>query len=221
MRPWGRLRMRGFTLVELLVALFVLLVLSLMSWRGLDGMLRANAQVRQHTDEVLALQTGLAQWTMDLDSQLIAGKVVPIDWDGRVLRITRASPDPANSGVQVVAWALRSVQGMNQWVRWQSNLLRTQQQWLLAWQQAQTWAQNPGELAANNEVPVTPLEQWQIYYYRSNAWTNPLSSAGGGTSAQPDLPDGVRLVLTLPPQRALSGTLTIDWVRPTATGAKS
>ena len=35
---------RGFTLVELLVALFAMALLAIMSWRGLDGMTRAQAQ---------------------------------------------------------------------------------------------------------------------------------------------------------------------------------
>ena len=33
--------------------------------------------------------------------------------------------------------------------------------------------------------------------------------------------DGVRLVLSLPPGPAGSGTLTLDWVRPTLSGAPS
>ena len=32
---------RGFTLVELLVALFALALLAVLGWRGLDGMVRA------------------------------------------------------------------------------------------------------------------------------------------------------------------------------------
>lgn len=61
---------RGFTLVELLVALAAMAVLALMSWRGIDGMLRAQEQVRRHGDGVLVLQTALAQWRTDLDAQL-------------------------------------------------------------------------------------------------------------------------------------------------------
>jgi general secretion pathway protein J len=35
------------------------------------------------------------------------------------------------------------------------------------------------------------------------------------------MPDGVRLVVTLPPGDGLSGTLTRDWVKPTVGSAKS
>ena len=58
----------GFTLVELLVAIFIMALLTLLSWRGLDGMARSQRQTRQYTDELLTLQTGLAQWGADLDA---------------------------------------------------------------------------------------------------------------------------------------------------------
>jgi general secretion pathway protein J len=37
-----RNRNNGFTLIELLVALAAMALLSIMSWRGIDGMLRAQ-----------------------------------------------------------------------------------------------------------------------------------------------------------------------------------
>ena len=58
-------RTRGFTLIELLVAISVMALLALMSWRGLDGMARAQAQNRERGDAVLTLQTALAQWGAD------------------------------------------------------------------------------------------------------------------------------------------------------------
>jgi general secretion pathway protein J len=36
-----------------------------------------------------------------------------------------------------------------------------------------------------------------------------------------NLPDGVRLVLVLPPGQAISGKLTRDWIRPNFGGNKS
>jgi general secretion pathway protein J len=81
-----------------------------------------------------------------------------------------------------------------------------------------------------------------LFYFRENAWTNPQSSDASGAAAiaaaaaaaasgaapaappnaaTPVLPDGVRLVLMLPPGQAISGTLTRDWVRPTLAANKS
>lgn len=225
-------RARGFTLVELLVALFAMALLAVMSWRGLDGMTRAQSQTQARADDVLVLQVGLAQWAADLDALIQLPQFSALDWNGRVLRLTRRGTDDAAGGVTVVGWTLRNVGGTPTWLRWQSPLLSSRGQVDEAWQKADIWAQNPGDEQRRLEVAVTPLEEWKIFYYRSDAWTNPLSSdataaglpaglaAATGASAAV-IPDGVRLVLTLPPGHALAGTLTRDWVRPTVGGGKS
>ena len=66
----------------------------------------------------------------------------------------------------------------------------------------------------------------QIFYFRNDAWSNPLSSDGASTAASGTAtdglaPDGLRLVLTLPDNAVLPGVLTRDWVRPNLSGAKS
>lgn len=222
---------RGFTLVELLVALFAMALLAIMSWRGLDGMTRAQAQTEARADEVLALQIGLAQWGADLDA-IVKSAPLPLSWNGRVLRMTRRSTASASEGLLVVAWTRRVVNGTGTWLRWQSPPVTNRGQLEEQWQRADLWSLNPGDLERRGEVAVTPLDDWHIFYFRENAWTNPQSSdattapaatappnptatADGGT-----LPDGVRLVLTLPPGQAISGTLTRDWMRPTIGGNK-
>ena len=107
-------RQRGFTLIELLVALAVMALLAIVSWRGLDGMVRAQQQTRQRGDELLVLQAALAQWGADLDAVLPLAHTVPLDWDGQVLRITRRSSAVPDPGALVVAWARRNVQSGNQ-----------------------------------------------------------------------------------------------------------
>ena len=62
----------GFTLIELLVAISVMSLLAVLSWRGLDGMARAQAQTSLRADQVLTLQAGLAQWKIDLDTLALA-----------------------------------------------------------------------------------------------------------------------------------------------------
>lgn len=222
----GRCRpVRGFTLVELLVALFVMALLALMSWRGLDGMARAQALTAARADEVLALQVGLDQWAADLDAMVQLPAQPAIDWNGRVLRLTRRGTAALTDGLRVVAWARRAGDGPGTWLRWQSPPLTTRGQLEQAWQQADIWSQSPGDAQRRGEVAVTPLAEWQIFYYRSDAWTNPLSSDGSAATpaaaGTPAIPDGVRLVLTLPPGQALAGKLTRDWVRPTLGGGKS
>jgi len=231
---------RGFTLVELMVALFALALLAILSWRGLDGMTRAQAQTSSRSDEVLTLQVGLAQWAADLDALIELPNTTALNWNGRVLRMTRRSSTSVADGVLVVAWTRRIENGNGVWLRWQSPQVTSRGDLEQAWQQADVWSQNPGDELRRREVAIVPLQDWEIFFYRADAWTNPQSSdaataqasptPSGGASApvnpfasapQSNVPEGVRLVLQLPPGQSISGQIVRDWVRPTLGGNKS
>jgi general secretion pathway protein J len=227
-------RARGFTLIEVMVALFALAVLATLSWRGLDSMMRTRQITEARSDEVLALQSGLAQWTADLEAIDEFSPTAPaLEWNGRVLRLTRRNSLAAAEGVRVVGWTRRE----GRWLRWQSPPVLTRGDLEAAWLQADMWSQNASDVMRRQEVVIGPLEDWQIFFFRGDAWTNPLSSdvtvatpappaPGASAPATParstrTLPDGVRLVLHLPPGRALGGRLQRDWVRPTVGGGRS
>jgi general secretion pathway protein J len=225
----GRVQGRhaGFTLIELLVALGIMAMMAVLSWRGLDGMSRTQSQMRERDNQVMALQAGLSQWGADLDAIMQVGLVPELDWDGVVLRLTRRNSTAYAAGVLVVAWTRRAgaTQGQGQWQRWQSPPVRTRGELETAWQQAQNWARNAAVGDRTREVSIVPLAQWQIFYFRNDAWSNPLS--GGGVSTVESIlqgiavPEGVRLVLTLPEGQAISGTVVRDWLRPNVGGGKS
>lgn len=228
---------RGFTLVELLVALFALSLLAMLSWRGIDGMVRAREQTRVRADDVQALQVGLAQWAADLDALATVPQMSSVDWNGRVFRLLREAPGDPARGVVVVGWSRRTDAAGSRWMRWQSPPATTRGQVDDAWRLADAWAQNSGVAGGADEVAITGLVDWQIFYYRSDAWTNPLSSDTTSTAASTVpgtvgapvptttraavTPDGIRIVLTLAPGQAITGDLTRDWVRPTVGGRRS
>ena len=218
----------GFTLVEVLVALAVMALMAVLSWRGIDGMLRTRNALQTRADEMRTLQSGLAQWQTDLNQLAELTGTPSWDWDGKVLRLTRLAPSPSADGVRVVAWSWRQDAGRpggGDWLRWQSDTLSTRGAWLQAWQNARVWSQTPTEALRRSEVSVHPLSGWQLYVHRGGSWTNPLSSeasANAGNAGTADgmgrAPDGVRLLLDLPANAPLTGRLTLDWVRPHLSG---
>ena len=225
-------RRRGFTLVEVLVALAVMALMALMSWRGVDAMLRAQSALQQRADDLQTLQAGLAQWQSDLN-RLVSNPRPDLpawDWDGKVLRLTREAVQPED-GLQVVAWSWREDSASSPWLRWQSPPLRTHSEWQMAWQNARLWSQTPTAELRALEVPIQALAGWQLFVHLGGSWTNPLSNtttpaANTGNTANPatparaaTVPDGVRLLLDLPATGPLAGRLTLDWVRPSFTGA--
>jgi general secretion pathway protein J len=210
---------RGFTLIELMVAIAVMALLALMSWRGLDGMARAQTQNRERGDAVLTLQTSLSQWSADLDATVALDQLSAMDWDGRALRLTRRSTDSASPAIYVVAWTLSTDSVGTRWRRWQSPGITTRVQWRQAWDRAAVWAQDGGNEMRGAEVALMPLETWQLLYFRNDLWTPAVSAEALGTGTP--MPDGVRLILSLPPGAALAGQLTRDWIRPAASVPKS
>ncbi len=220
-------RAAGFTLVEVLVALTIMAVMAALTWRGIDGMARAQTATHRYTDDVLALQAGLTQWRADLDAMMSwpgSTGAMPegptgrrsLAWDGTVLRITRTLTDTPAAGLRVVAWTRRN--GDGQWLRWQSAPLRSQGAWIAAWDEAARWGQTAslqvGQPGGAQSVAIATLQEWQLLYFRNNAWTNPMSSAAESSQDTNALPDGVRLFITLAPGQALAGPMVIDWVRP-------
>ncbi|MEO6294192.1 MAG: prepilin-type N-terminal cleavage/methylation domain-containing protein [Burkholderiaceae bacterium] len=233
----------GFTLIELMVAISIMALLAILSWRGLDGMTRVQSQTQAKTDGVLALQAGLAQWQTDLDALTQLPQITgagnigdALDYDGQVLRLIRRYAEnqtPASNGtngtlatesIRVVAWSQRNIEGKSRWLRWQSPAVRTRAELQAAWVEAAQWSQNPSDADKKRETTVAEIDKWQIYYYRNNAWSNAQSSADMNAlipgSKAAALPDGVRLVLTLSSDQALVGNITRDWIRPTVGGGK-
>jgi general secretion pathway protein J len=193
-------RSRGFTLAEVLVALALMALLAMVSWRGVSSMAEAKQTADARVEETLRLGTVMAQWEQDLQQLHDSALVPALSFDGATVRMVRRQP----TGLQVVAWSLREAR----WTRWTSPLAASAQALQDAWLASQQLLGNePGQLTL-----YQGLSGWQVYFYRNNAWTNAQSSGdlvtapNPGTAPAPPvvtgaprtaLPTGVRIVLTL------------------------
>jgi general secretion pathway protein J len=196
----------GFTLVEVLVALVLMAVLSGMAWQGLDGISRARTVSQARIEQTLRLNTVLAQWEQDLQSIYDTNLVPALTFDGATLRLVRRQPE----GLQIVAWSLRE----QRWLRWTGPIVTQPATLQESWLASQQLLGNEGAQLGMQEG----VANWQVYFYRGNAWSNAQSSAGvaapapgasaPGVSRTP-LPTGVRVTLTFE-GAGLAGNLTRD-----------
>lgn len=209
---------RGFTLIELLVALSIMATMTLMAWWSVNGMTLSVGQAQVHSDDVLALQSGMDQWVTDLEAVQTTPETRAILWDGRSLRMTRRHGTDTTQGLTVVAWTLRKTPTGAMWSRWQSPAVRSRAEWRNAWQAASDWAKVSTTETRQLEVAVAPLEQWQVLFFSNGNWSAPLLEADGGTGQDPGVPNGVRLMLNIAKGHPLQGLIQRDWVRPTLTG---
>jgi general secretion pathway protein J len=205
---------RGFTLVEVLVALAIMALLATMAWQGVDGMVRAKEVSQVASERSLHLSSVLAQWEQDLLAIHDGGAAPALAFDGANLRLTRR----ADEGVQLVVWSLR--EGI--WRRWASPNLRRVDELQQAWLRSQ-------QLLGNEQGQIKLFDgvvSWQLFFYRGNSWSNAQSS-GNLVAAAPaapsapasaasapvlgvsrtELPTGVRMVVEFG-----SGTVTRDIV---------
>lgn len=187
---------RGFTLVELMVALVVMAVLAAMSWQGVDSMIKAREITQANIERTLRVTNVLGQWEQDLASVASGGRgLTPtLAFDGASLRMVRRN----DAGVQVVVWSLRDG-GLYRWASpATTRATQLQEFWL---QSLQLLGNESGQLRT-----LEGLSTMQVYFYRGNGWSNAQSTgdfalppgvAASGAVSRPQeaLPDGVRLVL--------------------------
>ena len=208
-QPMRHHHARGFTLIEVLVAMTIMAIVAIMSWQGVDGIVRARTASQLRLEQVLRVSSVLAQWEQDLDSAQDSG-VLPsaMAFDGASMRVSRRVP----GGLQMVVWSLRG----GTWLRWAGPVVTTASELQQNWMSSQQFlGSEVGQLRT-----LTHLSDWQVYYYRGNAWTNAQSSADPTQQnpGQPNppsgvttpLPQGVRLVLSFGEGSGFSGNVTRD-----------
>jgi general secretion pathway protein J len=207
--------LRGFTLIEVLVAMIVMAIMSLMAWQGVDGIARAREANQVRLEQVLRLETVVAQWEQDLTALQETTAVPALSCDGQSVRLTRR----AEGGLQVVLWSLRPDGAASVWQRWAGPPTTTTHGLQDSWLRTQQFqGSEDGQLRA-----LEGVESWQVYFFRGNAWSNcqsaddltpvtPVAASAPASGAAPRvvLPSGVRVVLAFAPGSGLNGSLVRD-----------
>ena len=210
-----RPRSRGFTLVEVMVALTIMAILAALAFRGIDALVRSKEAALAATDRTLKLNTGMSQFEYDM-SQMVDSKVLPraIMFDGATLRIARRTPD----GIQLVLWTLQD----RRWQRWASAPYIHMSELTDAWMRSQQW----GAISDNAVTVLENVDDFQVYVCNPAtlgtsgcSWNNVQSTQGGanqpaGVPSAPDngasgvivgntqaaatQPNGIRITLKVP-----------------------
>jgi general secretion pathway protein J len=187
------MRSRGFTLVEVLVALFVMAILAGMAWRGVDSMSRARSEGSARMERMLRLGTVVTQFEQDLAAIQVETGVPPLTCDGASLRLSRR----AEGGVQMVVWALRG----GHWTRWSGPVVNHKKELQESWLRSQQLLGNEtGQLNALDGVTG-----WQVYFYRQNSWSNCQSTPGNNADLK-----AVRSALTFGENQTLTRDIIVS-----------
>lgn len=155
---------RGFTLVEVLVALLIMAVIAAMGWQGVSGMAKARDIGAAASERTLRLSAVIGQWEQDIAAVYDSPVVPGIGFDGGSLRLVRRT----DGGVQVVVWALRE----GRWQRWPGPVVQRSLDLRNAWfASQQLQGREPGQLTV-----LEGVTGWQVYFWRGNGWSNAQSS---------------------------------------------
>lgn len=214
----------GFTLIEVLVAMAVMAILALMSWRGIEAMLAVQAASEKRSRETAVLQTGLSQWMSDLNHVQITGLTAQMFYDGKVFLIVREDLSDEQRRLRAVAWATRTGSDGQTWLmRWQSQPFSTRGGLSQAITDARKWfsgsATTPESDASQqaqsrrDATPVLPVSSVELKAYEA-------SGSGGRWVSLKDanlLPPGIRLEAVIAGNWSIQGKVVRDWVHPTYT----
>jgi general secretion pathway protein J len=193
--PTGHLvswKVRGLTLIELLVAIAVLGLISVLGWRGLDSITRARQVLNQDLAQTRDLQLSFAQMQIDcanvVDANTLIGSATVLIEANRITLVRKSQSEGRAGGLQLVTWRLTD----GALTREETPVTRDLNQVNRYWQRAQ--GIGPAAIKLSSGVQQITLRIWSDDGRGWRTWqqmSNPSTSLGslitpgaGNTAAQ-------------------------------------
>jgi len=184
---------RGFTLVELLVAIGILAMVAVLGWRGLDGIVRARSALTEQMETTRGMQLAFAQLQSDCEHAAdasILGRRRPFlhQEDGRITLVRTVFNENEPARLQVIAYRL--VNG--QLLRRESIATRDLVQLDALWQAAISDTDTTPAVVLQGGIEAMAVLIWQNGAWRPQVDANPQAPV---TSASALASTGLQVVL--------------------------
>ena len=187
---------RGFTLLELLVAITVLSIVSMIAWRGLDSLVATRERLEPEVDDVRSLLTAFGQMERDLtqvtNPAFLGLTTSPLNIGvadgGQVIELSRVASPVADRATEVQTVFYRVVEGM---------LVRQATPPLPAFERAD--AENFETARLMGQVQSIAVRVWRV----PTGWVSPFNPDASGTqptgtqptARSPAVPPGIEVTV--------------------------
>jgi general secretion pathway protein J len=171
---------RGFTLVELLVAIGILAMVAVLGWRGLDGIVRARVALTDQMEMTRGMQLAFAQMQSDCehaaDATMLGRRPFLLQADNRITLVRTVFNENEPARLQVIAYRL--VDG--QLMRRESNSTRDLVELDALWQASVSDTDPTPPVTLQGGVASMAVQVWQ-----NNLWKKQPDMTPGGVPTAP------------------------------------
>jgi len=171
---------RGFTLVELLVAIGILAMVAVLGWRGLDGIVRARVALTDQMEMTRGMQLAFAQMQSDCehaaDATMLGRRPFLLQADNRITLVRTVFNENEPARLQVIAYRLVNGQLM----RRESNSTRDLVELDALWQASVSDTDPTPPVTLQGGVASMAVQVWQ-----NNLWKKQPDMTPGGLPTAP------------------------------------
>ena len=184
---------RGFTLVELLVAIGILAMVAVLGWRGLDGIVRARVALTDQMEMTRGMQLAFAQMQSDCehaaDATMLGRRPFLLQADNRLTLVRTVFNENEPARLQVIAYRLVDKQLQRRESRTTRDLVELD----ALWQASVSDTDPTPPVTLQGGVESMGVLVWQNGAWQKQAQQQVAAAAQGGVV--PNAVTGVQVVL--------------------------